>query len=88
MVPPISVAKIGTQMVCSLPGINILEMIHSIGEGFDTGRALIKLVPAENPVFGENPFLLWLSDDFLRLSKVDLHGSPSSLKQRDYSIEK
>jgi hypothetical protein len=50
--------EIGTKMVGPLPGINILEMIHSIIEGFDARGFLIKLISAENPVSGENSFLL------------------------------
>jgi hypothetical protein len=61
--------EIGTKMVGPLPGINILEMIHSIIEGFDARGFLIKLISAENPFPGENSFFLQLSDDFFCLTE-------------------
>ena len=39
--PSMPVGKIGTKMVCPLPGINILKLIHSIIEGFNARGSLM-----------------------------------------------
>src|SRR4030067_1830543 len=67
MGPSIPMREISTEMVRSFPGVDILELSHSIIDRFYARRVLVKLISTQDHTLRKNPLLFQFPNYFFRL---------------------